>query len=809
MSKEANSSFVRNRFLVFSFLFFSVFPILSNMKKLCFLDLETTGFDPEKDSIIEVSFLVFESGKKTEEIDQVLIPDKSPLTDFISNLTGIFQEEIDTAGKNFSEIKDEIIEKIGDGVIVGHNIDFDINFLVSNGIPIENNPRIDTHELARIMLPQEESFALEVLTQKYGFAHESAHRAMSDVLASKKLFEFICEKIDSLPKEFLEQIKEFLETKTDWYAKTLFLNSIGSNDFVFEKSAPKKNQKEEPPPISNNFKTAFNALSPKNSIFLKIGDATLSANFCESITQEFVEIDTFAPEETTDGTLSLPLQEKNIQKNKFLIISPKLDFFPRIKKFPTPEVLFDIKNLENFLKERTSLDFGETTFYLKCKFRHFLGFRGLHQFDLFFKENDFWSEIHCQNTENPIFQEILEERKSYNTLAITPNAFLRFHDLECFQDRILIIDEAELFAEELLFAPAKKFSLQRFLNTSQHTSNLSKEEKENLSVTTQFFITHFCKEVIETKIQRQLSRFPEKILLNETETFPQFQENLETLAKIDPQWTFVAENFNQKTKQVRWVNYFPESGNLMFGFWHPDDWRKLKNKLTKFRKIFCHRHEIVGEDRPFFRIFVGANTGISVQENLFSSKKLIIPKDLVSQNSPEFNDFCAKKITTISRELLTDPKSALAVNFSSLETLRNIFTEVNTPLKKEGFIVFGEKASGGDGKVRELLEKNKDKPSIFFYQKMCHPNLEHFQWEGILIQKFPFSPPRPLLKKMEEVIKSSGQDFWKLWIIPQIAANLSRRISCFPSSKKIIFLDPRENASWGKNILKSAFGGYL
>lgn len=779
------------------------------MKKLCFLDLETTGFEPEKDSIIEVSFLLFESGKKISEVDQVIIPDKSPLTDFITNLTGISQEEIDTSGKNFSEIKDEITEKIGDAVIVGHNIDFDINFLVSNGISLKNNPRIDTHELARILLPQEESFALEVLTQKYGFAHESAHRAMSDVIASQKLFEFLLEKIKALPTEFLKELKPFLETKTDWYAKKLFLESTGSANFVFEKAVSEKTKKEAAPPISNNFKTAFKDLSPQSSIFLKIGDGIASANFCEAITQEFLEVDTFASTESDDGTISLPLQEKNIQKNKFLIVSPKLDFFPRIKKFPTPEVLFDIKHLEKFLQQRDQLDFGETTFYLKCKLRHFLGFRGRQYFDLFFKENDLWSEVHCQNTENPVFQEILEERKNYDTLAITPNAFLRFHDLECFKDRILIIDEAELFAEELLFAPSKKFSLQRFLNTSSHTASLSKEEKEKLSVSTQFFITNFCKEVVETKIQRQLSRFPEKILLSERETFPQFQENLEAFAKIDPEWKFVAENFNQKTKLVRWVNYFPESGNLMFGFWHPDDWRELKTKLSQFRKIFCHRHEIVGSERPFFRIFIGANTGTSVTEDLFSSKELIVPKDLVSQSSPEFNAFCAQKIIDSARELLTDNKSALAVNFSSLETLRNIFTEVNTPLKKEGFVTFGEKASGGDGKVRELLEKNKDKPSIFFYQKMCHPNLEHFHWKCLLIQKFPFSPPRPLLKKMEEVIKASGQSFWDLWVIPQIAANLSRRVASFPSAKKIIFLDPRENASWGKTVLKSAFGGYL
>ena len=155
--------------------------------KYCFLDLETTGFEAAKDSIIEVSLVVVEDGVETGRLDQVIIPDKSLLSDFVSQLTGIDQNEIDTNGVYFTEVKDEVQALVAGTVIVGHNIDFDINFLKGNGINLDDCERIDTHELARILLPKESSFALEVLTKNYGFTHEDAHRAMSDVLASKDL----------------------------------------------------------------------------------------------------------------------------------------------------------------------------------------------------------------------------------------------------------------------------------------------------------------------------------------------------------------------------------------------------------------------------------------------------------------------------------------------------------------------------------------------------------------------------------------------------------------------------------------------
>ena len=327
-----------------------------------------------------------------------------------------------------------------------------------------------------------------------------------------------------------------------------------------------------------------------------------------------------------------------------------------------------------------------------------------------------------------------------------------------------------------------------------------------IATKSQFFIARICKEIIEQKLQTPLTPFPQKILLQESEKFETLAQDLLSLDPENQELVFQAQNLKSPTiKSTRWIEYNPQRGNLQFGYWHPEDWRKLKTKLECFKKIIGYRHEIQGEAFPFFRIFFGITQAeIFKLPELFSQKIIEVPPDLISQNSPEFNAFCQKKII----ETLNQTEGNIAINFSSLETLKNIFFSSTKEIDKNSITAVGERASGGQGKVLEILEKSNKKKCLF-YQKMSHPKLGQLNCEQIILQKFPFPAPHPLLEKIEQVMKHSGQNFWDLWTIPQIAADLSRRISLFPSSKKIIILDPRENANWGKGLLKCGIKDFI
>jgi DNA polymerase III epsilon subunit-like protein len=740
--------------------------------RYCFLDLETTGLDSARDSIIEISFVLHdEAGKEIERFDEVFHPEKSPLTAFVTHLTGITDEEIQQRGKKLASFLTVLSEKIGNAVIVGHNIDFDINFLVANGVEVSQNQRIDTHELARIVLPGEASFSLEMLSKKYGFLHEDAHRAMSDVEASIQLFDFLKDKIQALPREFLNTVRPVLESRTSWVAKELFLASRGTGDWHPQISVPGPDEE-----LVDSFSEACEKVSAEKVSFVRAGEAHQTARFQKSLARNICK----KPEKCV------------------LIVTPRLDFFRDEKFFPIPEVLLDSVRLERFSTKKEKLTDQETAFFLQAKFRQFLGCRGKEFFDLFAGQRKMWTEV-CAEEDGGVFAKISQEKMSEKILVISPRAFLRFRNLPGFQNRTLIVDEAELFAENLLFFPSKMWSLAPFLS----------HKNEEISVATQFFVTNFCRDVIQKKIQREISNtFPERVRFHSSETFEDFAKTLHKFS--DDTLSGLFENFSApRERLVRWATYSPQTGNLSFGAWHPDDWRAVKSDLEKFQIVFFHRH-LLGQSNLFFRVFTGVHQGPHfLFPELFPTgnvrQKLEVPRNLPSVKSPDFNAFCTEKILELSSTVTAD--SALAVNFSSLETLKKVYLDFVDQLSQSDaeneILAVGEKVSGGDGKALQIAQEQKK--LVFFFQKMVTADLGKFPFKKLVIQKFPFDAPHPLFEAVEDALRDSGLSFFDLWQIPKVSANISQKVSLFPELEKIIFLDSRENSRWGKEILDSAF----
>jgi len=742
---------------------------MKNTQNYCFLDLETTGFEPDKDSIIEISFITRNpAGEEINRMDEVVFPDKSEMSAFVSNLTGITQEELNQSGKKFSDLMEEAREKIGDAVIIGHNIDFDINFLIANGLEnLAENPRIDTHELARILLPNESSYALEVLSNKYEMAHENSHRAMSDVVANILFFDFLVEKIEQIPAKFLTNIRAVLESKTDWFAKNLFLQSSGGEDYPLEKKTETPSKIDDKPlfDIPEILWDKVAEITPESSLFVRQSDSLKSAELAKKIAEK---------------------QEKS------LIITSKLNFFPEIKQFPAPNVILDSEKLEKFAESREKMNNSEISFWLQAKFREFLGFRGKNFFNLFFMQRDYWETVCLSDESHPVFREIIEEKGKIQTLAIDPHTFLKLIDLDIFKDRLLLIDESEVFANSLLFATSKNWSFLNALN--------SREEKE--STATQFWVTNFCREIIEEKTQHAISPFPEKVLLDKTEKFPVFADGMKDFENLQNKTELHEILLNSREKTVRWATYFPRNGNLTIGSWHPDDWRELKNKLAKFSKIFFHRHKI-DESFSFFRIFIGATKGEKIDPDFLINKiSLNIPSDLISVKSPDFNSYTISKIQEKFAGISAG--DVLASNFSGVSTLKNIFDEL-APNVAEDEKVYGESASGGTAKILNLMKKNSAKKQLLLMKNISTPELGDFGIKSLIVQKFIFNPPQPLLEEVESVMKKSNMNFWAVWVMPQITANLSRVVGSFPDLEEVIVLDARENSRWGKGILRDLF----
>jgi DNA polymerase III epsilon subunit-like protein len=207
------------------------------MKHLLFLDIETTGLNPERAELIELSAIRV-SADFTEELatfDELVKP-LEEIPPFITRLTGISNEMVSDA-PSIEKVHEDFKEFLRPSdVICGHNIQFDIGFLQKKGFSVPNES-LDTFPLSSVLLPDEPSYSLEVLTQKYNIDHQNAHRALADVQANIGLFLELKKAAEGLPEELKEQYRELLE-KSDWTGSILF-------DRAFSKGEKQRKKKSD------------------------------------------------------------------------------------------------------------------------------------------------------------------------------------------------------------------------------------------------------------------------------------------------------------------------------------------------------------------------------------------------------------------------------------------------------------------------------------------------------------------------------------------------------------------------------------
>ena len=93
------------------------------------LDLETTGLDQNRDTIIEVGAVKFEGDRVLDTFQTFINPGRS-IPEFVQRLTGISESQVKRA-PFFSTIVPELADWLEDFPVIGHNISFDLSFLSS------------------------------------------------------------------------------------------------------------------------------------------------------------------------------------------------------------------------------------------------------------------------------------------------------------------------------------------------------------------------------------------------------------------------------------------------------------------------------------------------------------------------------------------------------------------------------------------------------------------------------------------------------------------------------------------------------
>ena len=152
-------------------------------------DIETTGFSPLKNRIIEIGAVRVEEGRIIDKFSSFVNPDV-PIPFEIEKLTGINDNMVLDAPK-IDRVLPEFLEFCRGAVMVAHNAGFDISFIKENARQqgLEFNPTVlDTVSLARVLLPNLNRFKLDTVAKELKINLANHHRAVDDAGATAEIF---------------------------------------------------------------------------------------------------------------------------------------------------------------------------------------------------------------------------------------------------------------------------------------------------------------------------------------------------------------------------------------------------------------------------------------------------------------------------------------------------------------------------------------------------------------------------------------------------------------------------------------------
>lgn len=182
-------------------------PIL---RRLCFVDIETTGLDPSVDEILEIGAVYVERGVVTAR-RRWLVKPTGPVPAMITALTGLTDEELATAPP-LSELESALLEALAGWTLVAHNAGFERSFL---GGRIADHAVLDSCEVAQLLAPDRSSHSLDALVRWLEVGKGARHRALDDAEDTFLMLAALCDHVLREPnRERLAQVRFHLQPGT-------------------------------------------------------------------------------------------------------------------------------------------------------------------------------------------------------------------------------------------------------------------------------------------------------------------------------------------------------------------------------------------------------------------------------------------------------------------------------------------------------------------------------------------------------------------------------------------------------------------
>ncbi|HET7375941.1 MAG TPA: exonuclease domain-containing protein, partial [Anaerolineae bacterium] len=186
------------------------------------LDLETTGLDPQRDTILEIGAVKFRDDEILDRFSTLINPARS-IPPKISELTGIRDKDVAAAPLLLSVLPG-LKSFVRDLPIIGHNIAFDLGFLQKQHL-FGDNLAVDTFELAGILIPHAERYGLGSLARAVGVDLPATHRALEDAEVTRALYLKMFERACDIPLKTLQEIVKHAD-RLMWAPRIFFTDAL-------------------------------------------------------------------------------------------------------------------------------------------------------------------------------------------------------------------------------------------------------------------------------------------------------------------------------------------------------------------------------------------------------------------------------------------------------------------------------------------------------------------------------------------------------------------------------------------------------
>ena len=151
------------------------------------LDVETTGFSPIVNELIEISAIKYQGSKKVDTFSTLIKP-KESIPYRITDITGITNDMVKNSPQ-IEQVMPKLIEFIGNSTIVAHNANFDYKFIQNySNNSFSKNKLVDTVTISRKLYPNLPNHKLGTVAKQIGIMEDGFHRAEFDCECCARIY---------------------------------------------------------------------------------------------------------------------------------------------------------------------------------------------------------------------------------------------------------------------------------------------------------------------------------------------------------------------------------------------------------------------------------------------------------------------------------------------------------------------------------------------------------------------------------------------------------------------------------------------